>query len=186
MQTIKEVIVVEGRDDESAVHRAVNAQTIATHGYGIRKSTLELIGKAAAEKGIIIFTDPDFAGDQIRKRLSALYPTARHAYLSRKEAEKGGDIGIENAAPADIAAALQKAHCTTEAAKEEFSAEDMRHYGLSGSPMAGSARDAIGSILGIGYGNSKTFLSRLNHFGITRKELEDAWTSYMRQAPSKK
>lgn len=185
MQTIKEAIVVEGRDDEAAVHRAVDAQTIATHGYGIRKSTLEMIEKAAREKGIIIFTDPDFAGEQIRKRLTALWPEAKHAYLSKKEAEKGGDIGIENASPEDILAALQKARCTAVSGEAEFSMEDLRYYELSGTPMAGSARDAIGSILGIGYGNSKTFLSRLNHFGITREELEAAWTSYMRREPSR-
>lgn len=180
---IKEVIVVEGRDDESAVRRAVDAHTIATHGYGIRRSTLELIQKADREKGIIIFTDPDFAGEQIRKRLSALCPGAKHAHLSRREAEKDGDIGIENAEPADIRAALEKARCTVETAKDEFTEADLREYGLSGHPEAASRRAAMGSLLGIGYGNSKAFLSRLNHFGITREEFETAWTSFMRQGP---
>lgn len=183
---IKEVIVVEGRDDESAVRRAVDAQTIATHGYGIKKSTLDLIGKAREEKGIIIFTDPDFAGEQIRKRLARLFPEAKHAYLSKKEAEKDGDIGIENARPADIQAALEKARCTAAEAQELFTMEDLLEWGLSGSPEAGARRDAIGSLLGIGFGNGKTFLRRLNRFGITREEFEQAWTSCMRQAPLNK
>ena len=63
---IKEVILVEGRDDTAAIKRAVNAQTIETHGYGIRKETWALLEKADREKGLIIFTDPDFAGNQIR------------------------------------------------------------------------------------------------------------------------
>lgn len=181
---IKEIIVVEGRDDESAVKRAVEAQTIATHGFGIRKSTLELIQKAAKEKGIIIFTDPDFAGEQIRKRLSALCPEAKHAYLSKKEALKDNDIGIENASPEDIRAALSKARCTAEKAAMEFSPEDLREYGLAGGPLASKRRDDIGAVLGIGYGNSKAFLARLNHFGITREEFEKAWTSCMRREQS--
>ena len=181
---IKEVIVVEGRDDESAVRRAVEAQTIATHGFGIRKSTMELIRKASMEKVIIIFTDPDFAGEQIRKRLSSLCPGAKHAYLSRREAERDGDIGIENASPEDIRAALEKARCTTECARAEFSGDDLREYGLWGHSSASARRDGIGAILGIGYGNGKTFLSRLNHFGITREEFENAWTSYMRREQS--
>lgn len=183
---IKEVIVVEGRDDECAVRRAVEAQTIATHGYGIRRSTMELIEKADRETGIIIFTDPDFAGDQIRKRLSAACPNAKHAYLSKREALKDGDIGIENASPEDIRSALAKARCTTAEAKAVFTAEDLREYGLSGGPDAAAARDAVGAILGIGYGNCKTFLSRLNHFGITREEFDAAWTSYMLQVRSNK
>ena len=32
---IREVIIVEGRDDTAAVLRAVDAQTIETHGFGM-------------------------------------------------------------------------------------------------------------------------------------------------------
>ena len=93
---IKEVIVVEGRDDEQAVGRAVEASTIATHGFGIAKKTWELIEKAYQERGIIVFTDPDFAGEQIRKRITEKFPEAKQAYLTQEEAWKAGDIGIEN------------------------------------------------------------------------------------------
>jgi ribonuclease M5 len=36
---IKEIIVVEGRDDEAAIKRAIEAETIATHGFGIKAET---------------------------------------------------------------------------------------------------------------------------------------------------
>ena len=39
MIKINEVIVVEGRDDTRAVKRAVDAETIETHGYGITAAT---------------------------------------------------------------------------------------------------------------------------------------------------
>ena len=32
----------------------------------------------------------------------------------------------------------------------------------------------LGAILGIGYGNGKQFLYRLNHYGISRDEFEQA------------
>ncbi|MDD4286642.1 MAG: toprim domain-containing protein, partial [Eubacteriales bacterium] len=115
--TIKQVIVVEGRDDEAAVLRAVQATTIATHGYGIRGETLELIGKAYREQGIILFTDPDHAGREIRRRLTRLFPGAGQAYLTVEEAEKNGDIGIENADAASIRSALDAAGA---ARKEAF------------------------------------------------------------------
>jgi ribonuclease M5 len=59
---IKEVIVVEGRDDIDAVKKAVDAELIATSGFGIRKETIERIKSAAARNGVIIFTDPDLQG----------------------------------------------------------------------------------------------------------------------------
>ena len=64
---IKEVIVVEGRDDEAAVKKAVDAEIITTHGYGISQKTYRRIEEAYERCGIIIFTDPDFAGENIRK-----------------------------------------------------------------------------------------------------------------------
>ncbi|MCB6993494.1 ribonuclease M5 [bacterium 210820-DFI.6.37] len=168
---IKEIIVVEGRDDTAAVKRAVDAQTIETHGYGIKKETWRLIEKAYNEKGIIIFTDPDFAGNQIRGRLTERFPAAGQAYLSKLDAQKDGDIGIENAEPENIRQALKKAHYTLETAGEEFTIEDMRNYRLTADREAAARREQLGKALGIGYGNSKSFLNKLNRYGITREEL---------------
>ena len=122
MKRIDEIIVVEGRDDTAAIRRSVDAVTIETHGYGIRPSTWEVIDKAYKSKGIIIFTDPDTAGEQIRRRLADRYPEAKHAFLDRSLAEKDGDIGIENASPESIVAALEKARCSAFA-----EAESLRH-----------------------------------------------------------
>jgi ribonuclease M5 len=178
---IKEIIVVEGRDDEAAVKAAVEAETIATHGFGIRKETFDLIRKAYQERGIIIFTDPDFAGEKIRKRLAEQFPDCKHAYLPRDEASKDGDVGIENACPEHIREALKKARFSTHTTHTEFNNEDMIEYGLAGAPGAAERRDKLGKALGIGYGNSKVFLNRLNQYGITRQEFNEAWTSYMHQ-----
>jgi ribonuclease M5 len=171
---IKEIIVVEGRDDEAAVKRAVEAETIATHGYGIKRETFARIEKAYAERGIIIFTDPDFAGEKIRKRLSERFPEGKHAFLPREEASKDGDVGIENAGPESIRQALNKARAVMQEKRAEFQQEDMLEYGLVGIPGAAERRDKLGQRLGIGYGNSKVFLNRLNQYGIKRQELIQA------------
>lgn len=168
---IKEIIVVEGRDDEAAVKRAVEAETIATHGYGISQATFARIEKAYTERGIIIFTDPDFAGEKIRKRLSERFPLGKHAFLPREEALKDGDIGIENAGPLSIRDALSKARPVMQEKRTEFQQEDLRKYGLAGAPGAAEKRDKLGKRLGIGYGNSKVFLNRLNQYGIHRQDL---------------
>lgn len=181
---IKEVIVVEGRDDEQAVNRAVEASTIATHGFGIAKNTWKLIEKAYKERGIIVFTDPDFAGEQIRKRITEKFPEAKQAYLTQEEAWKNGDIGIENAKPEDIRDALSKARATAAQKNNTFSNSDLFELGLAGGDNAAQLRNQIGRKLGIGYGNTKLFLRRLNEYGITREELEDAWTSCTRMQRS--
>ncbi|CAK7028082.1 MAG: Ribonuclease M5 [Peptostreptococcus russellii] len=171
---IKEVIVVEGRDDITAVKRALDCELIATGGFGFPKGVMERIKTAQKKKGVIIFTDPDFAGEKIRKTISAQIPECKHAFLPREEAIKDGDIGIENASPESILAALEMVRTETKDERNEFSQRDLVKYGLLGGEKSSEKRDLVGRQLGIGYGNSKQFLNRLNHYGVTREEFESA------------
>ena len=114
---IKEIIVVEGRDDVTAVKRALDAELITTGGFGFPKGVMERIKAAQKRRGVIIFTDPDFAGEKIRKKIAAEVPGCKHAFLPREEAKKDGDIGIENASPKSILAALERVR--TESAEKK-------------------------------------------------------------------
>ena len=172
---VREFIIVEGRDDEAAVHRAVEAPTIATHGFGIKKETLDLIKTANEKQGIIIFTDPDHAGEQIRKRLTTLFPDAKQAFLTKDEATKAQDIGVENADILSIQSALAAAKARMDISVSKFTMVDMWELALVGGTKASENREALGKELKIGSGNAGAFLKKLNCFGITRKELQEAW-----------
>lgn len=174
MEILKEVIVVEGRDDTSAIKRALDADTIETHGFGITKATWELIEKAYNERGIIVFTDPDYSGNEIRRRLKEKFPDAKEAFLSRKDATKKDDIGIENAEPEAILEALSKAHATYREKRTEFTASQLIRDGLSGGSGSKEKREKLGKILGIGYGNVAQMADKLNRYGITREEYNEA------------
>ncbi|MDR1135171.1 MAG: ribonuclease M5 [Clostridiales Family XIII bacterium] len=171
---IKEVIIVEGKSDERAVKAACAADTIATSGFGINAAIMSLIEKAASDRGILILTDPDYAGEKIRERLRRRFPDAKHAWIPRAAARKDDNIGVENAKPADIVAALQHARPMLTEISQEFTQADIISNGLTGGADAVSRRGSLGRLLGIGYGNSKTFLRRLNMFGVTRAEFEQA------------
>ena len=196
---IEEIIVVEGRDDTAAIRQAVDAVTIETHGFGIREETWQLIEKAYQTKGIIVFTDPDTAGEQIRRRIMKRFPEAKEAFLDQSLAAKAGDIGIENASPEAIRDSLSKVHgakagaavsaagpeaetgtvayaseAGTAEEPETFTAADLFAWGLDGVPGASKRRRALGQELGIGQATAKTFLQRLNRFGISREEIEAA------------
>ena len=109
---IKEVIVVEGRDDIAAVKKAVDAEMIAVGGFGINAKVISRIKEAQKRKGVIVFTDPDFAGEKIRSIISKRVKGVRHAYISQEEGLKDGDIGVENATPEVIIKALENAKKT--------------------------------------------------------------------------
>ncbi len=171
---LKEVIVVEGKMDVVAVRRAVEADCIITNGFHFNKKNLSNIAAAYKRRGIIILTDPDTAGENIRKFLTQKFPNAKHAYISKDEATANDDIGVEQAAPESIRNALAKLHTLNLNPRTEFTAAEMLQYGLSGGAESSKLRDKIGAALGIGYGNVKTFVNRLNSYGVTRAEFLEA------------
>ncbi len=176
---IKEIIVVEGKDDISAVKRAVDAEIIATSGLGLTQKTIDIIKKASENRGIIILTDPDFPGKKIRNMISSQIENWKHAFIPRDKANKKGNIGVENASPEAIIEALENARAEITEDRLEFTNEDMIYYELVGNDNASKRRSKLGDVLGIGYCSAKQFLKRLNNYGITREELEAAIDKYM-------
>ena len=99
---LKEVLVVEGKMDVAAIRKALEADCIVTGGFSLGKRTLTDIEAAYKRRGIIILTDPDSAGERIRRFLAQRFPEAAHAFIPREEATAAGDIGDEQASPESI------------------------------------------------------------------------------------
>lgn len=55
----------------------------------INDDDLERIERLHHLRGVIVFTDPDYNGERIRKLIMAAVPTVRHAFLKRDEAVPG-------------------------------------------------------------------------------------------------
>ena len=174
MKSVKETIIVEGKDDKSAVLRAVDANIICTSGFGLNETIIQDIRCAYEKTGIIIFTDPDHAGRSIREKLTALFPGAKHAYLTKSQSLKKEDVGIENARPEDILKALEVAEASERDTSSDITMADLYALGLAGDEASLEKREKAGAVLGIGCGNAKAFLKRLRFMGITKDALEEA------------
>lgn len=171
---IKEVLVVEGKMDVVAIDKAVEADCIITEGFNLKPQALDSIAKAYQKRGIIIMTDPDSAGERIRRFLTKRFPEAKHAFIPKEDATANNDIGIEQASPEAIRTALAKVRTMDWEPTNNFTGADLLKAGISGSPAASEKRAKLGAVLGIGYANAKNFLQRLNHYGITRQEFQQA------------
>lgn len=170
MTKIKEVIVVEGKDDTKQIKKAVDADTYETNGSALNAADLARLRKLQASRGLIVFTDPDFNGERLRKIISAAVPGVKHAFIERRQGVPHlahGSLGVEHAAPAVIKAAL--AHLYTQAVTEPdvYTQRDLQAAGLVGSSQARKRRERLGQLLGIGYGNGKQLVHRLNMFQIS-------------------
>ncbi|MDO4178116.1 MAG: ribonuclease M5 [Phascolarctobacterium sp.] len=171
---LKEVLIVEGKSDTQAIARALEADTIETGGFNLLPHTITQIAAAYEKRGIIILTDPDVAGEKIRQYVTKRFPHAGQAFIPRREATAHGDIGVEQASPESILKALSKVRHHEFIPQEEFTMNDLFKNQLSGCPEANARRDALGAELGIGHGNAKRFLERLNRYGVSREEFDEA------------
>ncbi|PRY83711.1 ribonuclease M5 [Alkalibacterium olivapovliticus] len=178
MDKIKEVIVVEGKDDSKRLALAVNCDTIETMGSAINEEILERIALAYEVRGVIVFTDPDGPGEKIRKIISQNVPGVKHAFLPREEARRTvknkESIGIEHASVKSIREALDKVVEERIESLPTVSKQFLISEGLIGTPQASMLRERLGNELRIGYTNGKQLEKRLNMFGISEEEVKTA------------
>ncbi|MGM8213061.1 ribonuclease M5 [Virgibacillus sp. W0430] len=175
---IKEVIIVEGKDDRVKIRQAVDADTIETNGSAINAETLERIKHAKEKRGCIIFTDPDYPGQRIRSIIDQAVPGCKHAFLTPEEARAkhphNKSIGIEHASVAAIQKALAGVYEIHPPYEAEICQQDLLEYGLIGGSGAKERRMKLGNLLNIGQANGKQLLKRLAMFQITKKQLKQA------------
>jgi len=167
MQTIKEVIVVEGKTDTAIIKKLFNAETIETHGLAMSEETLDLIEKTNAVRGVIILTDPDYPGMKIRDRIIKRVPTAKHAFVDKKDAIGEKKLGIAEAREEAIIQALENVISFSEN-KDSISWEEFISLDIIGDKKR---RLEIYDAFHLGYGNAKTLFKRLNMAHITKEDI---------------
>ena len=123
MISIKQAIVVEGKYDKIKLSSVVDAVILVTNGFRIYKNPeqLNLIRYYAKTTGVILLTDSDRAGFQIRNYLKGAISegTVYHVYI-----------------PKTLLAAFEKAGVTAQQApsekKDPITNLDLYQLGLSG------------------------------------------------------
>lgn len=132
MEKIKlsRAVVVEGKYDKIKLTTFIDTEIIVVNGFGIYndKKKLALIKKYAAKNGIIVLTDSDPAGFQLRNYLKSAIPAEQliHAYIPdifgkekrKRNTSSAGTLGVEGVSAETILAALEKAGALDENAAE--------------------------------------------------------------------
>lgn len=178
-ERIAEIVVVEGKDDTRRLQEVLDVDTIETIGSAINDDILTRIAHAQETRGVIVFTDPDYSGEKIRKTIMAEVPDAKHAFLPRAQAKpkrQGKSLGVEHASDAAILTALHQV-VTPVLEEDDYQPIDRQllvEYGLLAGPQAKHRREQLGDQLRIGYTNGKQLAKRLTMFRIDEKTLADA------------
>ena len=183
-EKISQVIVVEGRDDTTNLRRFFDVETYETRGSAINEQDIARIQRLHELHGVIVFTDPDFNGERIRRMIMTAIPTVQHGFLKREEAvpkskSKGRSLGIEHASYEDLKTALSQVTEQFEVQSEfDISRSDLIRLGFLAGADSRKRREYLGDAIRIGYSNGKQLLKRLELFGVTLAEVEEAMQSY--------
>ncbi len=171
------VVVVEGKDDTIRLKQFFpGIETIETNGSDVPETVLTQLRELATKREIIVLTDPDLNGERIRRLVTAAVPTAKQAFISRKEGEpqkKGSSLGVEHASKEALAKALSGLH-ENKKPSSDLTKEKYQKLGLTSGSNSRKLREQVGIKLRIGYGNAKQFYQRLQTFGVSLSTLKQA------------
>ena len=148
MLEIREIIVVEGKYDRIRLSGFVKATILQTSGFGIYHDPAmrALLVSAAEKRGLIVLTDSDSAGFQIRRYLRSFIPEKyiRDVYvpaLRGKEKRKAHPsreqiLGVEGLSEEILTKAFRRygieAYPSEKENKDEIQRIDLYRLGLSG------------------------------------------------------
>ncbi len=179
---IKFPIIVEGKYDKNTLLQLFDATIITTDGFGVfnNKEKQALLRKLAARGGIILLTDSDGGGRQIRSFLQSILPPERIFNLfiperqgkerRKKEASKSGLLGVEGM-EREVLENLFKNFTSVDACDENshdnsrrmLTKLDFFNDGLSGSPNSVEKRNELAKLLDLPRGmTSKALIEAIN------------------------
>ncbi|WKC73577.1 ribonuclease M5 [Borreliella yangtzensis] len=169
MEKIKEIIIVEGKDDLKRIKESFDCTVIETKGFALKIETIKLLKKALKYKGIIILTDSDKSGNIIRQKIVkhlGKNNKIKHAYLNTKDTE------VESVNKTEIIKIIKEVGTLyKDNQKDLLTLSDLLELDLAGENSKEN-KQKIQKHLCLGHGNNKKLLERLNYFKITKIELK--------------
>lgn len=163
---LQQALVVEGKYDAARLANLVEGTILTTGGFAIFKDSArqDLFKRIAKAQGLILLTDSDAAGFQIRHFVTGLVG-ARHvvqAYVpalpgkERRKIHPGkeGLLGVEGVPDALIVQGLEAALAVAPAVRCEQTARSITYYdlyewGISGGPHSAEKRRLLLQTLGL-------------------------------------
>lgn len=185
MLKIKEAVIVEGKYDKITLSNVIDAFIIPTNGFSVFKdnSKRQLIKLIAEKNGVVIVTDSDSAGAQIRayiknickdcKITNVYLPQVKGKEKRKYKASKEGYLGVEGFGKEDILKAFKKSRVGFESQKKDdkISKTDLFVLEFSGRDNSSAEREKFCRYLGIPDNiSSSAFLDALNSL-FCREEL---------------
>ena len=186
MIKIKQAIIVEGRYDKIRLSTLVDAVIIPTNGFALYKDkeTVELIKMLARTTGIVILTDSDSAGFQIRSHLRSVVREGEviNVYIPdvfgkerrKRTPSKQGKLGVEGMTTEVLLEAFRKAGVLADETvrrDEPVTKAELMEYGLIGGENSAEKRVVLQRRLGLPELLSANLLLEIINVTYSREQL---------------
>ena len=161
------VLIVEGSNDVSYLSSFLDAQYFVTNGLDISEKKINFLLGANKVNKLIIFTDPDEAGESIKntiqKSINGTY-VALISGLSRKNYKKHG---VAEASKSEVLEALKPFITDKEIFREKYNLSHL--ISLSENPEENKQK--IIQTYRLIYGNNRSLENQLNILKIKKEEV---------------
>lgn len=167
----KIVLVVEGTSDVNVIKSIGDYDYVITGGSAISQETISYIKELVKTREVVVLTDPDFPGMQIRNKIASAVKEVKHAYIDRSKASNGKKLGVAECQKDEIKRALSSFVSYDNLSMGSLQMQDMVELNLCGNDNSALYREKVYKHFNIGYCNAKTMLKRLNMLNVTKEEL---------------
>lgn len=168
---LNEVIVVEGKHDSQKLQSFFDVDTIETNGLHLSSEKIQFIRELHEKRGVILFLDPDSAGERIRNRLNTAIPNLKNAFIDKTKCRTSKKVGIEHANQEDLEAALSNVISYGDKIEDTLRYDEYLALGFQGQEHSRALRKKVGNLLFLGECNAKTLFKRLNMYQINYEAL---------------
>lgn len=170
---IKEIIVVEGKNDKTHLNSFLDADVVTTNGSALDLKTLVFLKEINKKRGIIVLTDPDYAGEKIRNKIQDFVGDCKHVFVKKEDALGKNKIGIETTSKENILKALKEVVTFKKNEDIKITQAELFEIGLIGASNSKEKRKQVCEYFHIGWCNGKTLLKRLSMLGVTIIEVKE-------------
>ena len=172
------LLIVEGKDDESLIKSILECRVFKTNGFDIKNEDILFLNKASEQYKIIVLTDPDEAGEKIRKTINSKVKNTYNVYVDRNRCDKNNKHGVAESTKSHILEVL-KDHITLESPKiGNITSYQLSKLGLNGNSNAKEKREYICKYFSLGICNLKTMKERINLLNISIDEISKVINEY--------
>ena len=168
------ILIVEGKDDESLIKSFLECYVFKTNGFDLKVEDIKFLNKVAETYKIIVLTDPDNAGEQIRNTINNNVKNTYNVFVDIEMCDKNHKHGVAESTKEHILNQL-KDHLTLESPKYgNITAYQLNQIGLNGDSSSKEKRKQICERFSLGACNAKSMLERLNLLNISIDEIVKA------------